>query len=223
MNCQAEWAWYHPDKGYSRFFCGNGGCAREECRKLFWSRRVRLITALIEEYKLIRFFTLTLDPEFVEGDPWEYIHHPWVKMRHRLKRISPSFKFVAILERHKNRNVPHIHGFTDLWLKQSEWSRHWEESRGGKVVWIEKVKDKAASSYVTKTLEVAKYVGKDNLVIKYGEKKRCRTLWRTRKLRAKFELTKSKEWSIIKECVYKENGQFTDWHMKKGVWEYGKT
>lgn len=184
---------------------------------------MRLISALIEEHSLIRFFTLTLDPDYIQGDPWVYIHDPWVKMRHRLKRIDASFKFVAILERHKNRDVPHIHGFTNLWLSQNEWSRHWEGSKGGKVVWIERVKDQSASEYVSKQLEVAKYVGKDQIMPSYGEEKRFRTFWRTQKLKAKFELTKEDGWCIIKLPVYREDGEYTDYWAKKGVWANGKT
>lgn len=182
---------------------------------------MRLISALIDEYKLIRFFTLTLDPALIEGDPWEYISHPWSKMRKRLRRQSTAFRFVAILERHKERDVPHIHGFTDLWLSQRKWSKHWEASGGGSVVWVEKVKDKDASAYVSKELNVAKYVGKDNLQVSQG-RKGMRTFWRSSKLKAKFELTKGGEWCILKEQVYREDGEYTDFWSKKGIWSCQK-
>lgn len=215
MSACGEWAWLSPKGDLSRFYCGSGNCHRDKCRTLFWSRRIRLISALVEEYGLIRFFTLTLDPEFIQGDPWVYIHHPWSKMRKRLKRVKKGIRFVAVLERHKNRDVPHIHGFTDLWLSQAEWSRHWHESCGGRVVWIEKVKDKSASEYVSKQLEVAKYVGKDQIRAtykvknEYGKEKRVRTLWRSEKTKARFELTTEEGWVIIKECVYNEDGNLT--------------
>lgn len=178
---------------------------------------MRLISALIAEHGLIRFFTLTLDPGFIEGNAWEYIHAPWIKMRHRLVRRG-TFKFVAVLERHKTRDVPHIHGFTGLWLPQRQWSKLWHECRGGKVVWVEKVKDGDVSSYVTKDLNVARYVGKDNLVRGYKNNRGSRTLWRSTNLKAKFELTSSSEWCIVKENMYKEDGSLSDWASKKGVW-----
>lgn len=212
MGACGEWAWFHPDKGIQRFYCGSGNCYRDKCRTIFWSRRVRLITALIEEYGLLRFFTLTLDPELIEGNPWVYIHNPWSKLRKRLNRRFPGWKFVAVLERHKNRDVPHIHGFTDIWMAQSEWSKQWHESCGGKVVWIERVKDNVTmGDYVSKQLEVAKYVGKDCIKATYeveedGEKKKVRTLWRSKDTKAKFELTSEPGWCIIKEPVYNEEG-----------------
>jgi hypothetical protein len=227
MGACGEWAWWHPEKGYSRFFCGSGNCHRPECRVKFWSHRVRLITALIGEYELYRFFTLTLDPRNIPPgeDPWVYVHHPWSKMRKRLKRLFPNFRFVAVLERHKKRNVPHIHGFCNVWLHKSVWRKLWIECKGGWVTWIERVWDKAdATDYVTKQLEVAKYIGKDNLVPTYSvqENKRFRTLWRSENTRAKFELTNESEWCIIKEAIYREDGELTDWAARKGVWAYGE-
>lgn len=182
---------------------------------------MKLISALIEEYRLIRFFTLTLDPEFIEGDSWKYIHLPWSKMRKRLKRKSSGFRFVAILERHKERGTPHIHGFTDLWMRQKEWSRHWNESRGGRVVWVEQVKSAKASEYVSKELEVAKYVGKDSLQVPHC-RKGIRTLWRSSGLKARFELTTPSEWCILKYAIYNEDGGLTDYGAKKGVWIDGE-
>jgi len=221
MAACGEWAWYHPEKGLSRWYCGAARCHRSKCRTLFWSRRVRLLSALIDEFSLIRFFTLTLDPSMVVGDPWVYVHSPWVKMRHRLKRRRTDFKFAAVLERHKTRDVPHIHGFTNLWLPQRQWSHLWSECRGGKIVWVEKVADRDLSAYVSKELNVAKYVGKSNLVGVYKDRKVLRTLWRTRGLKAKFELQPRTEWCILKERMYKENGDLTDWATKEGVWAYG--
>lgn len=212
-NYCGSWAWFHPEKGLSPFYCGSGNCANPKCKDLFWSARIRLISALIEEHDLKRFFTLTLDDKFIQGDPWAYIHRPWSKLRHRLKRLfQGEFKFVAILERHKHRDVPHIHGFCNKWLDVREWSRLWQECEGGKIVWVEKVKEgQTASEYVSKTIEVAKYVGKDQVVPQYvicdqnKKVKRLRTLWRSEKLKAKFELTTSEGWVIIKDAVFLNN------------------
>jgi hypothetical protein len=204
-----SWAWYHPQEGLKRFFCGCGSCEREECRDLYWRRRIRLLSALVEQYGLTRFFTLTLDPKFVHGDPWAYVHHPWSKMRHRLKRRFPGWRFVAVLERHAKRDVPHIHGFTDIWLAQAEWTRHWQEVEGGTVTWVEQVTSPDASTYVSKQLEVARYVGKDCLVAPYKAGKQYRTLWRSKGLKADYELTSDPSWCILKETVYSEDGTMT--------------
>ena len=78
--------------------------------------------------------------------------------------------------------------------------------------------DAGASEYVSKSLEVARYVGKDNIVGAYGEKKKCKTLWRSRGLKAKYELTTEPGWSIIKECVFKDDGTMSRYGQER----YGK-
>lgn len=220
MTSCGQWALYHmPTERYIRWFCGSATCRRPECIKKFWSARVRLISALIDEYSLIRFFTLTLNRDNIPTgmNAWDYIHSPWSKLRKRLNRIA-NFKFVAILEAHKNNKYPHIHGFTNIWLHQQKWSKLWSECEGGEVVWIEKVKEDGVSQYVSKSLEVAKYVGKDNLARANKQKGKHRTLWRSTKLKAKFELTSSKDWVIIKRKVFNEDGTILDFFAKKGVW-----
>jgi len=190
---------------------------------------VTLLTDMIQEYGLNKFFTLTLDPENVifdretleYMDPWDYIATPWDRMRKRLRRIDPDFKFVAILEEHKENKRPHIHGFTNLWLSQEEWVRHWEGSKGGRIVWVERVKDASVSSYVSKSIEVARYVGKGNIVGAYGKKKKCRTLWRSRGCKTKKELTSEPGWSIIKDPVYREDGNMTR-YAKERFKNYGR-
>jgi len=216
------WAMWHPTEGHTRWFCGGGGCRRPECANLFWSRRVRLITALIEEYRLSRFFTLTLDPDMVKGNPWAYIRLPWTKFRHRMKRrFNSGFKYVAVLESHKNRDCPHIHGFTNVWMEQTTWSDLWHACCGGSVVWVEQVKSPDLSRYVSKSIEVARYVGKEQLKSGYKHKANSHTLWRSTNTKARFELTKASGWCIVKENVYAEDGKLTDYWSKKGVWNYG--
>ena len=194
---------------------------------MFWSNRVRLITALISEYSLIRFFTLTLDPSYLNNgcvNAWSYIHTPWSKLRKRLNRRFSNFKFVAVLEKHKDRNVPHIHGFTNVWLDVKEWSTLWNECEGGRIVWIEQVKKgQEVSQYVNKQIEVARYVSKDTIVPAYKIDKQYRTLWRSTNTKAKFELTKREGWSIIKEDVYNSKGEVSNYHAKEGIWSDGKT
>lgn len=157
-----------------------------------------------------------------EVDPWDYIHHPWSKFRKRMGRRYEDFKFVAILEAHKDKKFPHIHGFTNVWMHQKDWSSLWSYSKGGEVVWIERVKEDGVSEYVSKSLEVAKYVGKENLLEGYRQKKKHRTLWRSKDTRAKYELTDHPEWDIIKDRVFTEEGEVTSFFAKKGVWANGQ-
>lgn len=227
MGACGHWAWFNKKtKKHERFFCNSGNCFRERCRVQFWSKRVKLLTALIREHSLIRFFTLTLDPKW-QNDPsvsaWEYINTPWSKLRKRLKRRFPDFKFVAILETHKYRDVPHIHGFTNIWLDVKEWSKLWSECRGGQIVWIEQVKKgQQVSKYVNKQIEVARYVSKDTIQASNKANKKYRTLWRSINTKAKFELTNDKNWTILKEEYYDDNGEVSNFHSKKGIWAYGK-
>lgn len=219
-----EWAWYSPEKGVKPFYCGSMSCHRQKCRKLFWTRRVRLISELIKEHELKRFFTLTLDREKIplSDQPWDYIHHVWSKFRKRMNRRFSDFKFVAVLESHKNKKYPHIHGFTNIWMEQALWSRIWSASGGGTIVWIEAVKSKELSEYVSKQIQVAKYVGKENLEVAYKEKGNHRTLWRSKGLKAKFELDKDSEWSIIKEGVYVDGRVRVFFRKQLGVNAYGQ-
>lgn len=210
---------WHPTEGHTRWFCGGGGCGRSECANLFWSRRVRLITALIEEYGLSRFFTLTLDPEMTDnGNPWTYIRHPWAKFRKRMRRRFDDFRFVAVLESHRDRDCPHIHGFTNVWMDQADWSTMWHACCGGSIVWVEKVKGASLSRYVSKSIEVARYVGKEQLKAGYKHRENSHTLWRSTNTKARFELTKATGWCIVKDDVYQEDGRLTDYWAKKGVW-----
>lgn len=225
MGACGEWAFRKKgSQELIRWFCGSATCYRPECRVKFWSARVRLIQALIEEYSLVRFFTLTLDREMIpEGeDPWDYIHLPWSRFRKRMKRRFNDFKFVAILEAHKNKKYPHIHGFTNVWMDQRTWSSIWSGCLGGVVVWVEQVKTEALGEYVSKSLEVAKYVGKEQLVEGYKQRGNHRTLWRSEKLKAKFELTKGEEWCILKKPMFDSEGELTDYAAQRGVWSYGK-
>ncbi len=213
---------WHPTEGHTRWFCGGGGCSRPECANLFWSRRVRLISSLIEEYALNRFFTLTLDPKTVIGDPWPGIRHSWSKFRKRMNRTHANgFKFVAVLESHKHRDCPHIHGFTSVWMDQGKWSSMWHACCGGAIVWVEQVKTPDLSLYVSKSIEVARYVGKEQLKGGYKHRAGAHTLWRSTNTKARYELTKSTGWCMVKEDVYQEDGRLTDYWSMKGVWNHG--
>lgn len=173
----------------------------------FWKQRVHIISCLIMEHKLKIFYTLTLDRSKVGMyTAWEEIPYIWKKARTVLTRKYPSFRFVAVLEAHKNTRYPHIHGFTNQWIAQAEWSHHWEAAGGGPVVWIEAVKGKV-EEYVTKELNVAHYVGKANLLdAKSQLKPHKRSFWRSTKMKAKFELDKPEpEWVLLRRNVFKQD------------------
>lgn len=186
---------------------------------MFHAARIKLIQALVEEHGLDKFFTLTLargggDPG--GGDPpWDYIHVVWSRFRKRMRRRDADFKFVSVLESHKDTRYPHIHGFTNIWMPQKEWSEKWESCGGGPVVWVERVRDGNVADYAGKELAVAKYVGKEQIAGAVARTKGKRTLWRSKRLKAKFELTKSEDWVIIKEDVYDSSGRLNLEGQKK--------
>ena len=217
-----HWGVKSPEGRLTPFKCGHRGCSSQECRRLFWWRRVRLIADLVTEYQLDKFFTLTLDPELFDKEPWTEIQHVWSKFRKRMSRRTKAkglggWKFVAVLESHKTRKWPHIHGFTDFWMAQADWSSIWYECCGGKIVWVEKVVDIVSiGDYVGKQIDVARYVGKQSIVgvPSKVEGKTIRTLWRSKYLKSKKELTKEEGWCIIKERIYDGNGNLT-WYGRQ--------
>ena len=216
------WGVKSPDGRLKPFLCGHRACSNQGCQHLFWWRRVRLISELITEYRLDKFFTLTLDPELFDTEPWTEIQHVWSKFRKRMSRRTRKkglggWKFVAILESHKYRDWPHVHGFTNFWMDQKDWSKLWYECCGGRIVWVERVKDSVSvGDYVAKELDVSRYVGKQSVVgvpSKVGNKT-IRTLWRSKHLKTKKELTKEEGWIIIKERIYDGNGNLT-WYGRQ--------
>lgn len=202
-----RWAWIDRKTGdLSAFKCGKATCSSIECKKLFWHRRVKLIQSLVEEHRLNKFFTLTLCHESVDLEPWCYVHHVWSKFRKRMNRKFIDFKFVSVLEAHKDTTWPHVHGFTNVWMEKKEWSSMWESCGGGKITWIESVKDKEISEYVGKELSVYRYVGKEQLSGAVARNKGKRTLWRSKGLKAGFELEKSDRYVIIKQEIFDSKG-----------------
>lgn len=204
-----RWGWISNETGeVARFFCGSRTCRREECGKIFHWRRVRLLTDLVAEYALNYFFTLTLNPENVPKDTnaWNYIADPWRKVRTVTQRDHQGFRYVAILEKHKKNDRPHIHGFCNKFIPWEYWRDRWENCKGGNGVWLEEVivSDNVAE-YVSKGIEVCRYVGKDQVAgVPHHVR---RTLWRSTKMMAKSELDKGTEWCILKADVYDSQGQ----------------
>ena len=206
-----SWAWYNnTKKERSPFFCGSGTCSRDRCKEAFSHKRITLISDLVNEYKLNKFFTLTLDrAKIPEEKAWMDISFIWNKCRTVLTRKYVGMNYLAVLEAHKNDAYPHIHGFTDKYIDQAVLSWHWDACGGGRVVDIRKVDDKKIASYVSKELNAAKYVGKNNIV---GAKQRVRrTFWRSTKMKSKRELTESDEdWLLIKSPIYVDGEERID-------------
>ena len=199
-----SWAWLERSSGeVKRYYCGLGTCDREHCQKLFWLQRVRLISGLIPKYNLDKFFTLTVNRSLTKEESWDTISSIWTNTRRGLRRDYPNFLFVSILEAHKD-GYPHIHGFTNTWLKTEEWSRRFSACGGGEVAWVEKVKSGDITEYVSKQFNVVKYVGKDQVVTaKKHLKSRQRSLWRSKGMKADFEL---------------ENNDKSDWVLAQGAY-----
>jgi len=205
-----KWTWKNLETGETaQAHCGCISCPRKRCKESFWCRRVGLISELIQEYELKKFFTLTLDRAILTEDvkPWDYIHKPWCSFRRVIKRKFEAFKFVAVLESHKDERWPHIHGFTNIWMDQADWSKHWSACGGGGVVWVERVKDEKASEYVGKQIKAAQYVGKQQFIDAYKHRGNRRIFWRSTALKAASEI----------------DGAPSPWVLKFKEWNHGST
>jgi len=121
--------------------------------------------------------------------------------------------YVAILEKHKKNNRPHIHGFCNKFIAWEYWREKWEKCLGGKGVWLEEVIEKDnIAEYVSKGIEVCKYVGKDQVAGVPIHVRR--TLWRSTKMKAKFELEKCGEYDIMKDKVFDVEGDMTPEYLE---------
>lgn len=214
----SEWYWLHKKDGRTRaFLCGSPRCTNPDCIKSWQHERIRLISCLVSEYGLDKFFTLTLDRCTQKGTAWQVIPSMWSKMRKRMKRVAKkegsSFLFVAVLEAHKD-GYPHIHGFTNLYMRVERWSSMWLECGGGKVVWLEKVRDIVrVGEYVSKQIEVCKYVGKDNIINAISNvERKDRTLWRSKNMPCSYELLERHLHKQREEGILEG-----DWVLVKGV------
>lgn len=212
-----KWAVLNRETGkVFPYSCGRLACKNSECKRVFYKKRVRLIGALVTQYNLSRFFTLTLNREMRLRDAWEDVHGIWTKFRRRMRHKHEKWKFVAVLEGHKD-GYPHIHGFTDVWMAQHEWTNLWHNSGGGRITWIERISGNI-SEYVSKEFSLARYIGKEQLQTARARAYGKRTLWRTTKMKADFELEPGGEYAIVQKNVFDGHGKL------EPVWEkiYGK-
>jgi hypothetical protein len=203
-----SYAWFNKETGEPGvFFCGCASCGRAYCQKLYYIKRVRLQSDLIIEYDLKRFFTLTMKRNMSAREAWVQIPLVWGKARRILVRENPDLLFSANIEAHKD-GYPHIHGFTNIWLHTSVWSKIFEKCGGGKIAWLEKVdmKDGAIPEYVCKQLGIARYIGKEQVITaRQMLKPRARSFWRSRDMKTKYEKREKKSGIImVSERLYKE-------------------
>ncbi len=163
--------------------CNGRSCHHKECRQAYARKRVKEITDLVNLNGLNRFITLTLDHKKWSSaqEAWEGIAGVWSMFRKRLRRAFKGIKFVCILEKHKESDYPHVHGFLNQFVPSRWISKNWEECGGGIMTDIELVRGDV-TAYVTKQLEVAKYVGKDNVNIGDWVAPRKRVIWKSRGL-----------------------------------------
>jgi hypothetical protein len=207
-----SWAFLNGSTGdVKRYYCGLATCDREHCQKLFWLNRVKLLSGLIPKYHLDKFFTLTMDRGLTKEKCWDTIRYVWTNTRRGLRRDYPNFLFVSILEAHKD-GYPHIHGFTNTWIKTEEWSRRFSACGGGEVAWVEKVKSGDITEYVSKQFNVVKYVGKNQVVTaRRYLKPRQRSMWRSKGMKADFELKgKKSEWRLEKGIYFIDRKEGVD-------------
>jgi len=134
---------------------------------------------------------------------WE----PWRKFRYVIGRKYGYFSYLAVLEKHRENDRPHIHGITSLWLPQEEWSTRWVAVGGGPVVDIRVVRDEAFADYFAKDYGVAGYFGKDNMTQAYVRQRR-RTIFASRDVTAwekeQRRQAPSSPWMMIQAPIYKD-------------------
>lgn len=201
-----NWLYFNQMTGDAfRFFCGSALCERKECKNIFWQKRVKLVSTLIVEYKLTRFFTLTMDREMPLEDAQSALPCIWNKFLTICRRKYPEWLYVAIRENHKD-GYPHLHGFTNQWMSVRKYSEHWQNCGGGKIAWVEKIKSSGEmGEYVAKQL--GRYMGKQNIVGgKEGAGKGVRTIWRSEKMKASYEKEETTDFALVKEKIFDNEG-----------------
>jgi len=215
-----SWLLYNVKNGDARrFFCGLVTCDRPECKHRFYIKRLHLVQDVLTEYNLDKFFTLTMSRDMPLEIAWKGIAKVWNKFRTVIRRIYPSFVYVAVLESHSPYRdgegcddgqesflgYPHVHGFTSTWIPQADYSRHFSACGGGDVAWVERVSGDVGE-YVLKQL--GKYVGKQNLIMAKLTMGKCkRTIWRSVGLKTKREKQNGNDvWAIVKQNCFDIDG-----------------
>lgn len=144
--------------GYSRLYCKSWRCSYCGPRK---ATKIRArIVEKAKEHGLSRFVTLTLDPNLTpEQERVAYIRDVWRKFRVSMKRkIGRTVSFISVIELHKS-GLPHLHALVDEYIPQAWLSDAWSRLGGGRIVYIERVKDLRHIGWY-----LGKYLTKDMLL-----------------------------------------------------------
>jgi len=209
-----KWAWRNKNTGSVKaWYCGSARCRRKRCKTAYHAKRLDQVIYGCESRKLNRFLTLTVKPSSIPKGtcPWKHISTTWNKFRTIISRKYPEFEYLGILEQHKDGR-PHIHAFINMYLPIDEVIQHWTNCGGGRSLKIELVKSsRQAQEYVTKSLDVYKYVGKQQLTDAANSvPKRSRTLWRSKLVKDRPKPESKKEVELMKEVMYNEDGELTE-------------
>lgn len=96
-----------------------------------------------------------------------YIREVWRKFRVTLKRkLGKNVSFISVVELHKS-GYPHLHALVDQYIPQAWISEAWSGLGGGRVVYIERVKDMRQIGWY-----LGKYLTKDMLLSPAGASRR---------------------------------------------------
>ena len=96
-----------------------------------------------------------------------YIRDVWRKFRVSLKRkLGKSVSFISVVELHKS-GCPHLHALVDQYIPQAWISDAWSSLGGGRVVYIERVKDLRKIGWY-----LGKYLTKEMLLSPAGASRR---------------------------------------------------
>ena len=154
------WEFINKETGEKvKFYCKQWKCPR--CGKTKQKKLINDVKQAAQDYKLFRFVTITLPAELRSEDfttQNKYIKDSWSKLRKRLARKYKGFRYIWILERHKD-GTPHMHILVSHYIPQRTLSDICAEVGLGKIVDIRRVKDNKIASYI------AKYVAKDVSVL----------------------------------------------------------
>jgi len=203
-----SWPWLNKKTGEtSVFFCGLASCGREYCQKLYHFRRVRILSDLIQQYSLNRFFTITMGRDTDVHESWDRFPGIWDNVRRMLVRSFPGLRFASVMEAHKD-GYPHMHGFLNRYVEQHWFSKTVSNCGGGDYVWIEAIEFKMGiEEYVNKQLDVARYVGKEQVITaRQMLKPRARSFFRSENMKTEHEKEKAGEsdFILVKEHIYKQ-------------------
>ena len=149
---------FKPIWVYMRIYCKSWSCPR--CGPIKAWQATKNIAKIAKEKGLERFLTLTLDPRSIPNDTnaCEHIKKTWSKFRVYLQRkYKNSISYICVMELHKS-GIPHLHVLIDRYIPQKWISKSWQGVGGGKIVFIEKLKEikdigKYLAKYLTKNMK----------------------------------------------------------------------